>query len=31
MFVVNVDTKSRMGKVGQRDSNLDLKYQSSAC
>lgn len=26
MFVINNDTKSRMGEIGQRDSNLDLIF-----
>lgn len=26
LFVVNTDTKTRMGELGQRDSNIDLLF-----
>lgn len=28
LFIVNGDTKSRMGSLGQRDSNIDLIFSS---
>lgn len=31
MFIVNIDTRSHLGELNQRDSNLDLIFSNDSC